>query len=55
MENYIFYATGVFFTLGALITVHFCLVLFTYWQEAAEKGETSSPGAEEEEALIEKD
>merc|ERR1712151_191095 len=50
MEQYIFYATGVFFTLGAVITIHFILVLYTYWQNAveAEEVKTATRGEDEQ-------
>merc|ERR1712060_804899 len=50
MKNYIFYATGVGFTIGTLITIHFILVLYTYWQQAVEEeeGDTKVPGDDEE-------
>ena len=51
MEKYIFYVTGVMFTLGAFLQIHFILVLYTYWQQAAEKGEAGSPGEDEEPML----
>ena len=54
MEKYIFYATGVFFTLGAVITIHFILVLYTYWQDAVEEeeGKTATGGEEDRQPLM---
>ena len=37
MEQYIFYGTFIAGIIGALIWIHFTLVIYTYWQEAAEK------------------
>ena len=54
MENFVFWGSSIFITIGSVITIHFILVLHTYYSQSVvgEEEKVTAGGEEEQQPLI---